>query len=115
MDACHLLLGRPWQYDRRATHDCYTNTYSFFKDGVKIKLTPLPPSELDTRRKESKTLVTLITNTQFKEAVDEVQTVSFILMFEANVQTDLPIEIKQILTEFPYVVLEDVPNGLPPK
>ncbi|MED6224984.1 hypothetical protein PIB30_117159 [Stylosanthes scabra] len=21
MDACHLLLGRPWQYDRRAIHD----------------------------------------------------------------------------------------------
>jgi hypothetical protein len=114
MDACHLLLGRPWQYDRRATHDCYTNTYSFFKDGVKVKLTPLPPSELDTRKKESKPLVTLITKTQFKEAVDEVQTVSFILMFEANDQTDLPIEIEQILTEFPDVVPEDVPHGLPP-
>jgi hypothetical protein len=21
MDACHLLLGRPWQYDRNAHHD----------------------------------------------------------------------------------------------
>jgi hypothetical protein len=21
MDACHLLLGRPWQYDRRVQHD----------------------------------------------------------------------------------------------
>lgn len=21
MDACHLLLGRPWQYDRKAQHD----------------------------------------------------------------------------------------------
>jgi len=35
MDACHLLLGRAWQYDRRAHHDCYANTYSFVKDGVK--------------------------------------------------------------------------------
>ncbi|XP_017982330.1 PREDICTED: uncharacterized protein LOC108663252 [Theobroma cacao] len=33
MDACHLLLGRPWQYDRRAHHDGYKNTYSFIKDG----------------------------------------------------------------------------------
>ncbi|KAK8656988.1 hypothetical protein V6N13_098922 [Hibiscus sabdariffa] len=25
MDACHLLLARPWQYDRRVLHDCFTN------------------------------------------------------------------------------------------
>ena len=21
MDACHLLFGRPWQYDRKTSHD----------------------------------------------------------------------------------------------
>ncbi|KAL4319257.1 hypothetical protein GQ457_18G009660 [Hibiscus cannabinus] len=26
-DACHLLLGRPWQYDKRVLHDCFTNRY----------------------------------------------------------------------------------------
>ena len=41
MDACHLLLGRPWQYDRRAIHDGVKNTYSFIKDGKKIVLTLL--------------------------------------------------------------------------
>nr|XP_025608056.1 uncharacterized protein LOC112701524 [Arachis hypogaea] len=41
MDACHLLLGRPWQYDRRAIHDGFKNTYSFIKDGKKIVLAPL--------------------------------------------------------------------------
>uniref|UniRef100_A0A2N9FQW0 RNA-directed DNA polymerase n=1 Tax=Fagus sylvatica TaxID=28930 RepID=A0A2N9FQW0_FAGSY len=25
MHACHLLLGRPWQYDKRAKHDGFTN------------------------------------------------------------------------------------------
>ena len=29
MDACHLLLGRPWQYERRNQHDGRKNTYSF--------------------------------------------------------------------------------------
>ncbi|KAI9184867.1 hypothetical protein LWI28_001955 [Acer negundo] len=29
MDACHLLLGRPWQYDRKVYHDGFKNTYSF--------------------------------------------------------------------------------------
>jgi len=68
------------QYDCHAHHDCYSNTYSFVKDGVKIKLTPLPPSGLDKNKNESKSLVSLITKTQFKEVVDEVQTMSFILM-----------------------------------
>lgn len=28
MDACHVLLGRPWQYDRLVHHDGRANTYS---------------------------------------------------------------------------------------
>eukprot|EP00253_Pinus_taeda_P025766 PITA_25766 len=34
MDVCHILLGRPWQYDRAAMHDGKRNTYKFGKDGV---------------------------------------------------------------------------------
>ena len=34
MDAFHLLLGRPWQFDRKACHDGEKNSYSFQKDGV---------------------------------------------------------------------------------
>lgn len=37
MDACHLLLGRPWQYDRQVLYDGYANTYSFVKDGVNVE------------------------------------------------------------------------------
>jgi hypothetical protein len=40
MDACHLLLGRPWQYDRGAHHDGRKNTYSFMFDRVRITLLP---------------------------------------------------------------------------
>ena len=29
MDACHLLLGRPWQYDRKVMHDGGKNTCTF--------------------------------------------------------------------------------------
>ena len=41
MDACHLLLGRPWQYDRNVSHDGLKNMYSFVKDNVLIVLTAL--------------------------------------------------------------------------
>lgn len=29
MQASHILLGRPWQYDRHVNHDVYKNRYSF--------------------------------------------------------------------------------------
>ncbi|GKC76437.1 aspartyl protease_2 domain-containing protein [Tanacetum coccineum] len=48
MDACHMLLGRPWQFDHKTMHDGYKNTYSFKKDGETIIL---GPSDI---RKESK-------------------------------------------------------------
>jgi hypothetical protein len=33
MDVCHLLLGRPWQYDRNVIHDGRMNTYTLEKNG----------------------------------------------------------------------------------
>ena len=38
MDVCHILLGRPWQYDRKVVHDGRKNTYSLEKDGKKHTL-----------------------------------------------------------------------------
>ncbi|MCH86529.1 gag-pol poly protein [Trifolium medium] len=96
MDACHLLLGRPWQYDCRVHQDCYANTYFFIKDGIKIKLTPLPPSELDKNKNKSKALVSLNTKAQFTEAVEEVQT----MCFESNQEVVLPVKIEQLLADY---------------
>lgn len=33
MDACHLLLGRPWEYDKESIYDGKENTISFKKNG----------------------------------------------------------------------------------
>jgi len=46
MDACHMVLGRPWLYDRKVMHNGYLNTYSFTNEGKKITLVPLSPSKL---------------------------------------------------------------------
>jgi hypothetical protein len=46
MHVSHILLGRPWQYDRRVTHDGFKNMYSFVKEGKTIKLAPLTPSQV---------------------------------------------------------------------
>ena len=39
------FLGRPWLFDRKVMHDGCLNTYSFSKDGKKITLAPLSPSQ----------------------------------------------------------------------
>ncbi|KAK9732688.1 hypothetical protein RND81_04G015300 [Saponaria officinalis] len=44
MDACHILLGRPWAFDRDIVHFGRSNTYSFRHDGRRVTLTPLAPS-----------------------------------------------------------------------
>jgi len=46
MEASHLLLGWPWQYDRKVTHDGLANKYSFLFKGQKVLLTPLSPREV---------------------------------------------------------------------
>jgi len=54
MDASHLLLGRPWQFDRSVLHDGRTNKYSFMHFGQKIRLAPLSPSEVREDQKKMK-------------------------------------------------------------
>eukprot|EP00253_Pinus_taeda_P036651 PITA_36651 len=45
MDACHILLGRPWQYNWKVTHDGVTNCFKFVKDGIKHVLPPIKEEE----------------------------------------------------------------------
>ena len=41
MDVCHILLGRPWKYERKLVRDGRKNTYSLEKDGKRHTLSPL--------------------------------------------------------------------------
>ena len=46
MHAGHILLGRPWQFDRKVNHDGFKNKYSFVKDTKTITLVPLTPRQV---------------------------------------------------------------------
>jgi hypothetical protein len=46
MEATHLLLGGPWQYDRIAMHDGYENKYTLTHLGQKHVLAPMTPQKL---------------------------------------------------------------------
>ena len=46
IQVCHLLLGEPWQSDRKVIHDERTNRYSFKHQGRKFTLAPLTPKQV---------------------------------------------------------------------
>ena len=102
MDACHLLLGRPWQYDRKFIHDGGKNTYTFWKDGSKIILLPLK-DEGKAENMLSK-----------KEPVTEIKVTGFCyaLMVQRREGEDItiPTEVAKVLEEKKdmYVVQENI-------
>ncbi|KAK1604957.1 hypothetical protein QYE76_028630 [Lolium multiflorum] len=46
MMVCHLLLGRPWLYDRSVQHNGRANTYHLEFKGKKINLQPMTPQQI---------------------------------------------------------------------
>ena len=46
IQACSLLLGRPWEHDNDATHHDRSNKYTFVHKGKKITLVPLSPAQI---------------------------------------------------------------------
>lgn len=68
MDVCHILLGRPWQYNRKVMHDGKMNCYKFVKDGVKHTLVPI--REEDTT-KTSGTKALLVGGKQFIKKIEK--------------------------------------------
>ncbi|KAK1648873.1 hypothetical protein QYE76_066678 [Lolium multiflorum] len=46
MTVCHMLLDRPWQFDKKAIHDGYSNAYTFTVKDKKFELRPMTPSQI---------------------------------------------------------------------
>jgi hypothetical protein len=46
MQACHILLGRPWQFDKDSMHHGRLNQYSFLHHDKKIVLHPMSPEAI---------------------------------------------------------------------
>ena len=44
MHATHVILGRPWQFDKHVTFDSRSNKYTLLHNGKRMVLTPLTPA-----------------------------------------------------------------------
>ena len=115
MDACHVLLGRPWLFHRRVMHDGRMNTYSFVMDHKKITRALISPSQL----------------LKPKEAPQKYIVLSFLLKIECHEfkpfkewlllgleeiesnQHSHPLLIP-LLQTFAHVFPQEIPHDLPP-
>ncbi|KAL4310531.1 hypothetical protein GQ457_01G020720 [Hibiscus cannabinus] len=71
MDACHFLLGRPWQYDKKVLHDCFTNQYSFTHKGRRVILAPLTLSQVSEDQVRMKESIDAWEASKLKKACEE--------------------------------------------
>jgi len=46
MEACHILLGRPWQFDRKSIHNGLSNEITLQHKDKKFVLHPLTPTQV---------------------------------------------------------------------
>ncbi|KAE8681373.1 putative CCCH-type zinc finger family protein [Hibiscus syriacus] len=114
MDACHILLGRPWQYDRSVIHDGRKNTYSLSIKGKKVVLAPRREGLTPTPVTHNTNLLSM---SRFLDEIEHGGVVYALLPCENNavdVDTDLPVEVQRLLAEFSNLMPEDLPPGLPP-
>ncbi|GJR75260.1 putative reverse transcriptase domain-containing protein [Tanacetum coccineum] len=105
MDACHLLLGRPWEYDRNTTHNGRANTYSFLFDGVTITLMPNKPKVL-----VNKPTGTLLTLSQFQDELEMGGDVFVLIGKEVAKDSKIPEAMIPLLEEFSDVFPDELPD-----
>ncbi|PKI49008.1 hypothetical protein CRG98_030595 [Punica granatum] len=111
--------GRPWQYNKRALHDKYKNTYSFAKEGNNIVLAPLSPQQaqkdhsasVNGSKKES--LVMTLGELERTLLNFNLNLILFVKEATPKEKISLPPRFMALLKEFIDVFPKELPEGLP--
>jgi hypothetical protein len=117
MDVCHLLLGRPWQYERNVIHDGRMNTYTLEKNGRTHMLLPIKDKEV---KPEVRNTVLLMSGKELLMEVKKKEDPQFIVVRKPRIVLtstrvdDLPDEIQELLGEFADIIVDELPHSLPP-
>jgi hypothetical protein len=117
MDVCHLLLGRPWQYDRNVIHDGRKNTYTLEKNGRTHMLLSIKDKKV---KPEVNNTVLLMSGKELLKEVKKKEDTQFVVVRKPRIVLtstrvdDLPEEIQKLLGEFVDIVVDELPCSLPP-
>jgi hypothetical protein len=116
MDVCHLLLGRPWKYDRNVVHDGRMNTYTPEKDGRTHRLLPIKDKEVKT---EVSNTILLMSGKELLTEMEKKEDPQFFVVRKPKIVLtstrvdDFPDEIQELLGEFADIIVDELPRSLP--
>ena len=91
MSACHLLLGRPWQYDSKTTHDGFANIYTVRHKGKLKDLIPLPPHK--TIPPPSSQTMQLMNKIACVKEIENQEEVYLMFTKEDNQELEISVEV----------------------
>jgi hypothetical protein len=117
MDVCHLLLGRPWQYDRNVVHDGRMNTYNLEKDGRTHRLLPIKDKEV---KPEVSNTILLMSGKELLTEMEKKEDPQFFVVRKPRIVLtstrvdNFPEEIQELLGEFADIIVDELPCSLPP-
>jgi hypothetical protein len=118
MDVCHMLLGRPWQYDRNVVHNGRMNTYTLEKDGRFHKLLSIKDKHQEVKPETGNQILLMSGKELLTELEKDEDPQFFVVRKPWVVLTstrvdDLPEEIQQLLGEFADIIVDELPYSLP--
>jgi hypothetical protein len=117
MDVYHVLLGRPWQYDINVIHDGRRNTYTLEKNGRTHMLLPIEEKKV---KEETSASILLMSGKEILNEVKMEQDMQFFIVRKPRVILtstslgDFPEEVQELLENFVDIVVDELPNSLPP-
>ncbi|XP_021757458.1 uncharacterized protein LOC110722472 [Chenopodium quinoa] len=117
MDACQLLLGRSWMFDREVLYLGKQNVYSLLFNKKKIILEPLTREQIHKLHKKPKKENMFATEGEVLREIRDGSKLYIILMKEVESKegenTSNPF-LKPLLEEYKDVFPIDLPPDLPP-
>jgi len=117
IDVCHLLLGRPWQYDRNVVHDGRKNTYTLEKNGRTHMLLPIEDKKV---KEEASNTILLMSGKELLNEARKDEEMQFVVVRKPRViltsssMDDLPEGIQELLENFVDIVVDELPCSLSP-
>lgn len=120
MEACHILFGRPWQYDYDVKHLGKENIYQLVKGGVRYTLLPMtkkPSSDNAPKEKEKTFLVETKSERELEADFKDSGEIHLLIVRDSSSPLpveEVPEEVKPLLAEFQEITSDELPGGLPP-
>ena len=109
MDACHILLGRPWQFDRKTVHHDDKNTYSFYLGKNKFVLKSM--RDQVAAKIEVKSSTSFLNVSDFVEESKEVGII-YALVGKEDIELQMvPKCVQGLLDQFINVMPTGLPDG----